>query len=399
MTLFENLPPEPSLLEYRQGAGTFPGTTVAFNGWTGNQNIRPFWLDQGYAGIHVMGRGPERTIYRSMTSESTLIFGRHCGYVKIENVTIQNGFAPGKQKAIFGGVDAANAPDLVPYTIHLKNCVIETARTADPDGHPEWPIFINQGDIILENCVIRSRNSNEHALYVHGFGRYGAYIINTVIDGVGAEGLKFTARPQARYYQDPGLLQYAGNAYTDGYHPIEQTQWIVVRNTQIHDWNQPWSWRGGAGMTVQGAGINVLVEDSAFVDFHELKPALAFDDSGVEHFGDGNIAGRSPANQDIIVRRTTLASGPGPSWYTNVARIGSLNPNSSVLTVKSALFEDCGIYGDHMMLSVSNCDNLRVRNCNTPAAAERARTFGVDTTHEAMLAYNGFRPVSQGYGN
>jgi hypothetical protein len=194
-------------------------------------------------------------------------------------------------------------------------------------------------------------------------------------------------------------LQYAGNAYTDGYHPIEQTQWIVVRNTQIHDWNQPWSWRGGAGMTVQGAGINVLIEDSAFVDFNELKPALAFDDSGVEHFGDGNIAGRSSANQNVIVRRTTLASGPGPSWYTNVVRIGSLNPNSPVKTVKSALFEDCGIYGDHMLLSVSNCDNLIVRGCNTPEAAARAAAHGVDTTHEAMLAYNGFRPVSQGYGN
>jgi hypothetical protein len=81
-------------------------------------------------------------------------------------------------------------------------------------------------------------------------------------------------------------------------------------------------------------------------------------------------------------------------------RIGSLNQNSPIKTVKSALFEDCGIYGDHMLLAVSNCDNLRVRGCNTPEAAARAQTHGVDTTHEAMLSYAGvFRPVSQGYGN
>lgn len=391
---------EPRLMPIRMRAGVHPGYTVAFTGWTGNRTIMPFWFARGFDGAHIIGDGPDKTIFRSLGSSSTLIFGRRCGYIKIEGCTIKTGYGAGKQKAISGGVDSANASNHIPYTIHLKNCVVEVDTTVDSDGRPEWPIFINQGDIILENVVIKSRNSNEHALYVHGFGKYGALILNCEIDGVGAEGLKFTARPQAQYYTVPGLLQYAEHAYWDGYHPVDQqVAKIVVKNTIIRDWNQPWSWRGGAGMTVQGAGLNVLIEDSAFVDFGEKKPALAIDDGGVEHFGDNNIPGMGPANGHVVVRRTTLASGPGDSWYSNVARIGSLNSHSTIKTVRSALFQDCGIYGDHMLLQVSNTDSLKVKNCNTPEAAARARAFGVNTDHEAKLSYPGvFRPISEGYG-
>ena len=397
MVLFEHLPPQPSLLELRIPAGTFPGYTIAFNGWTGNTRIPPFWFKKGFQGVHLICAGPDKTIFHAQNSEATFVLGRKCGYIKIENATIKNGSGPGKQKSIFGGVDSANASNLIPYTVHLKNCVLEIARTSDPDGHPEWPIFINQGDVILEDCIIRSANSNEHALYVHGFGKYGAYILNTVIDGVGAEGLKFTARPQWRYYQDPSILAAAKSAYTDGYHPIDQDNWIVVRNTVVKDWNQPWSWRGGAGMTLQGAGLNALIEDCAFVDFGENKPALGIDDSSVEHFGANNVAGIGPANGNLVCRRSIFASGPGPVWLGPVINIGSLI-NSSDKILASAEFDSCGIYGENMLLSIKGVDQLILNNCNNEIINQLAQTYGIDTSFEARLNYAGqLIPVSHGF--
>lgn len=396
---YDYLPPEPALKQIQLEGIRYPGFTVGFRGWTGNAFVPITWMREPYRGCHVKGV-PGKTVIRSETSEASLIFSRRCGYVKLEDIIIKSGRGAGKQKAIFGGVDAANATNFIPYTLHLKNCVIEADVTVDPDGHPEWLIFLNQGDLILENCLLRSRNTNEHALYMHGFGSEGCYIVNCELDGVGAEGFKFTARPQARYYQDPGLLAQAGNAYTDGYHPISQDKWIVVRGTTVRDWHQPWSWRGGAGMTVQGAGINVLVEDSSFVDFGETKPAIAFDDSGVEHFGQGNVGGTSPANGDCILRRCTFASGPGPSWYTNVLRFGTLIPGSPIQVARSILIEDCGVYGDHMMAAIGNIapNNVIVRRCNTPEANARAAALGVNTSFEAALSIGGFfGPISQGW--
>jgi hypothetical protein len=403
MVLYDNLPPVPENLKLVElGQREFPGWTVGYQGWTGNDFIPAFWLRQGFEGVHVRGRGPDRTVVRSLTSEASLILGRRVGYVKLEGMTFKTGFAAGKQKGIFAGVNAANKPNLVPYTLHLKDCVIEADVTGDPDGHPEWPLFINQGNVVLENVVIKSRISNEHGMYLHGIGPNGFYAVDCEIDGVGAEGFKFTARPMPQYYQDPALLALAKNAASDGYHPPPHETWIVLRRCKVRDWNQPHSWRGGAGLTGQGFGakVNMLVEDCSFVDFNELKPAIAFDDSGVEHFGDNDIGGGSPANGHVILRRSIFASGPGPAWYNPVLRFGSLLQSTPVQIARSITIEDCGVYGDHMLATIGNIspDLVVVRGCNNENINTRAAALGVDVTKEAMLSMAGFfGPISHGW--
>lgn len=404
MVLYDNIPPVPENLQQVQlGGQTLPGFTVGFRGWTGNRNIDPTWLRNGYAGVHVRGRGPDRTVIRSMSSEASLIMGRGVGYVKLEGMTIKNGFGSGKQKAIHAGLGSSNAPDLINYTLHLKDCVIEVDETNDNDARPEWLMFVDQGNVVLENVLFKSRNSNEHAFYLHGMGPNGCYIINSEIDGVGAEGAKFTARPQARYYQSPLLLAYAEHAYTGGFHPMAEDTWIVLRNTKIRDWHQPHSWRGGAGLTIQGVGanVNVLVDDCQFVDFNETKPAIAIDDGGVEHFGLGNIGGGSPANGHIILRNSIFASGPGPSWYNNVIRMGTIGSPVPIEIARSFVLRNCGVFGDHMLVSLSSMspERIMIDACNTERIKRLATELNVQPI-EAMMSLPGFfGPVSQGWNN
>lgn len=405
------VPPHPELLELPLTQSQLGGISVLEDHskvWTGNQlKIKPFWRARGFEGVHVINPSgnPDDVHVASSRYHSSIVIGRAAGYVKLEGLTIHTGTADGKQSAVFAGFDSANKPDLVPMTLHLVNCRIVV------DGQPEWGIFVNQCDVVLERCVLELRGTNEHALYVHGVARFGVTILDCLVDGVGAEGFKVTGRPQARYYVDQSLVSggVAKHALHDGYHPpLDPEARIIIRRSTVLDWNQPWSWRGGAGVCIQGAGMPVTIEDCVLVDHNgEVKGAAFFDDSGVEHFGwpeqDANgdglrDAGVPDAVGPIIIRRSILASGPSPQ---PLIRVGRISPALGRVA-PSILIEDCGLYGAGMRVELQDVGQVQIRGCNTAAIAARAEALdlGIDTTAaEPSIAIKGapWVPVSVGF--
>lgn len=392
---------QPKLLEISIGEGTFfeEGLSVVRHdhGWVPGTRIAPFWKDQGYDGVRLIGAGQDKTFLDGRGGENALLLSKHSGYVELVDLTIIGG----ARQAIFAGFDARGDVPRTPLTISLKRVLVKDSGVRWDEESTEWLVFTYGADIRIEDSIFDGENTNEHGVYAHGFFRFGAAIRGLEVLGIGAEALKFTNRPLFSAYLDPGGW-IGSHAHEDGVRGVDPgIAFIYVAHSKIRNWHQPQSWRGGAGMTVQGGGLNVVVTDCLFEAREgDWKPCIAIDDSGGEAYAQDGYAvqrrlGRAP-NGHIMVRRCLMKSaGTFGEWPqprpilrlgSNGTQLGEEHPLALSLTV-----EDCAILGDGSMIEVQRMPEHLVSfdNINTELMLEQAAEYGLEAPL-ADLNWNGY---------
>jgi hypothetical protein len=378
-------------------AGNLPSISVkpAGAGWTGQTvNFLPFWRYNGYDGVHIVGKGKDETIIGDHVPIS-LLLSRHGGCYVLENLSIKCGpvGGTGKGRGILVGNDAANVDDPVHTKLVLKNC-----RVFCPDEwRTAWGVHSYQTDLVYKDTIFDMKNSVEHASYAHGFSNKGALIERCEVTGVGAEGFKFTARPRTEYYPEGWDYSRSKHHEMDGMHPPlngpEQSA-IRIYHTTIRDWEQEWSWRGGGGVVIQGAGANVHLKGNQFYarDDHRRGRCIMIDDGGWEHFSPDGIAGEPPANGHILIEECLMVgAGSFEGTWPNaqpLVRIGKISGNlDSGQIARSFQMKDCGLYGPQTILEIQNMsDKWSYEDCNTEEVGAIAKTLIGDDWRLAEVA-------------
>lgn len=389
------------------GGAAYPGLTIALGSLSTPSNIKfepSSWA--GHSGLHFKGTDPlVRTKMQSTGYHTTVALGRNSGFIIFENIEFQTAIADGKRIHVWAGVDAPNKPDFVQATAMFVNCSW-TCPDIPSGKYGVWGLFTDQFDIILIDCEFHTQKLYEHAMYWHAFGQLGAYLNGVEVFASGAIGAQLTARPGPMYYTDPAKLAKAKHALPgpeeDWFHPTTGA-FVYMKDCTFRDWFQSWSWRGGAGAALQGAGVSMLFEDCRWLDFDDhSSPAVGMTNSGVEHFDPLGVAGDEPSMGDMIFRRCFLYAGPNgnANWppLVDMSAQGTLSPTIA----RSVTFEDCGLYGNRRRVTLRQVlnDDITVVGCNTPAIeAEASLVWGMDTTYEAQLHIDGgsFKPASQGH--
>lgn len=351
-------------------------------GWTGQTlTYQPFWKNLGYDGVHVCCPDPEnRAIFKADNATSTILLGRESGFVCFENVEIEAGFSGderGKGRAVFAGYDAINRDELLPFSVTFKNCVLRAPHQTT------WGVHSYGCDLHFEDSLLDFKLANEHAVYMHGFYREGFSFVRSHVQASGAEGLKFTGRPRTEFYPDGWDYSRSPHHQMDGMHPpVDGTENATIRvlHSTIEDWHQAWTWRGGGGIVVQGAGANVHVKGTKIIarSDHHLGRCLMIDDSGWEHFSPEGVGGEPPANGHVLIEDSMMvAAGPTPSPWRNpqpIVRVAHINSSGSTGAVaRSFQMLRCGIYGPETHVEIKNmaASNLAIEECNTAEVGAR----------------------------
>ncbi len=395
---FENLErnqgqaePTPNLLDIVLPAGPVPGFDVGWSGWTGSNraNYNPQeWLGAGYEGVRFLGSGRELShvvpeLAGSIAADSTVFVGRGCGIVRFEALTVHCA----TRKGIHVGFEGVGSP-IPPLTVEL----IDLDMIADPPAPGRthstvWGLFTYNAAVICKRVRFAMEYSAEHAFYAHGFSPPGVVWENVIVEAAGAECCKAVCRPGESLWH-PGCS-------------------VILRHCELRNWYQPHSWRGGAGLVAQGAGVNVMVSDTLFVGGDTPSRAKCimvdsepFRGNQPRHYGAlTGFPGGSPANGWVFINRCGVMAGPGPSWYSPMIRCAPNGDVGLVATARGVMIKDSNVYGDHLAVQLANIENGRVvvKDCNTPGLHSLAQALGMSTV-EAKLSYEGlFRDLSQGY--
>lgn len=374
----------PNLFVVNLAAGDHPGFDIDFPGWTGNQIKKKSsdWLSQGFDGVLFQGAGVGATRIRPQADDCIFV-GPHNGIVAFKDLSIGCKSVVGKGKALHMGLANPSGPVNPNFMASLENVEVYA------EGPAVWGLFGYQCDWSLKNVTFNLAPLHEHGLYAHGFARQGAYVERLTVNGVGAECLKFTARPSESRWVKGAAIQ--------------------VRNSTFKNWAQPWSWRGGAGFTAQGSSANILIENCRFYGGTTMDRGhcIMFDDSGKEFYGfvDG-VPGVGPANGHILIRNTGCAlNGVSDPWNNNISWVGSLDQSRTppITSAKSLTVDGCGYYGKNTLWNVSGRTGDLVAgrgtfsNCNTPQIRQLMANLGFRVDEETKIAGpGGLTPLSAG---
>ncbi len=384
-------PNEGKLMEIRLEEGDVPGLNL---GWVTTNGARRYnpqdWLSQGYAGVRFIGKGRDKTWIRNASWDSnTIAAGNFPGIVRLESLSIECA-TPDKGKGIHYGLPLAK--DGIPRgsvdpsrSLQLFDCNVNAADRFAGEGSSTWGIFTYNVDVVLESVTIDGAFNNEHNLYAHGTAGQGIFVKDCDFKSSGAEGLKLRS--------DSSETLWAGPLVT-----------VKVENTRFADWYQPWSWRGGAAIVVQGGAAHVDVKNCTF------HPGKGHDKAGdytrsycfaVSGEGDSYdiLTGRISegfGNGYVRLQNCLMeSSGPGPSWLKTIARVGS-NAGSQIPAM-GVLIKNCGIWGENMSVQIAqDIPFWAIEGCNTERIAEYARAnYGMAAEHEAVYFSNGLKPISE----
>ncbi len=368
-----------NLYEVRLPAGDTLGFSIAFPGYSGHaKKYDPAeWLSKGYQGVRFIGH-PEGTHIRPGNADATVLVDRHPGSVSFEGVTIHCG----KRQGIFFGLEHKSLPTEPLFKLKLRgSTVLADTPTSGSQHSTVWGNFSYQADLDFEDVVFEMERSAEHASYAHGFSQKGLRWKRVKVNASGAEGCKVR--------NSPSETRFVKGAT------------VALQDCSFKAWNQPWSWRGGAGVVLQGSGCNLLVERCAFwgrAPGNSHSRCLMVDDSSGDFYSaDTGAVGRGFANGHIIVRDSGFTGAEGPEWLSPILRIGSLGSGQKV--ARSVLIERSAFYGKNLSLQLSDVPaaKLTVKGCNTPALRDFAAAVGFETAHEALLPLAGrVVPVSHG---
>lgn len=348
--------------------------------------FHPWWLEAGYDGIEVVGHSDGTTIEAgpSVGAEAAVLLGKGCGWVQFTNLAIRGG----RRQAIFAGYDARGAHGPIEsLTVALDRCTVEDSGT---QGDTEWLCSSYQTDWVISDCRINGAGANEHCFYPRGWSRYGFAMRGTRLEGIGAEGVKISGRPSIDYYPEGGWV--GNHAEEDGVHPVDPAQaYVYIGHSQFRDWHQPHSWRGGAGMTVQGGGLNVLIESSLFkARPGDHKPCLGIDDSGGEGFGPDMLAaarrpGVPPVGHVLIRDCAFQTQGiTDTEWpqHVPVVRVGYNGTQSfgeEHPIVRSFTMKRSAVLGEATYMELKRCNGAgSLESINTPEVLAKAAEWGLE---------------------
>lgn len=363
----------PKLHEIRLPAGDVPGFSIAFKG-DHKVNLDPQeWLGQGFDGVRFIGAGRGATHLRAEDGyhDSTLFVGPHPGIVQLEALSLH----VAKRKAWHMGL--ALQP-LYPKFKAIARDIEVVADGTNPDGGRRvWGFFSYQADIDFEHVTFDTADLAEHASYAHGgWGATGARWKNVTVNGCGSQGFK------VRFDATEGRWVKGAK--------------VVVQDCSFKGFGQPWGWRGGAGIVVEGGNSDVLVQRCGFYGRPGNFRCLMVDD-GAGAFRAGNAP---VANGVIVVDACGFTGGPGSESYSPIMRVGSTAQNPTWPTAKAVLVQGCAVYGERTLGQFSHipAGKLKVTGCNTPQLKDIANAYGFDTTHQSQLVGNAgvFVPFNAG---
>lgn len=380
-------PMTPNLFEVRFGSKDVPAFDVGLDGsgWAGPGRQR-FDVPPGYDGIRFIGAGPERTNVRPKgpswdSFNATVNVDPGVGVVVFEDMAVHVNPRP-KGKAIHAGF----GPYQDHFAVHLRgtDMVAEPA----PDGRMgTWGLFTYQAEVVVDGGTWYLEWITEHGAYMHGANGVGARVEGLSIKGVGAEGFKIATRPSEVLFK-PGVAHF--------------------KNVEVRNWHQPHSWRGGAGLTFQGTGLDVFVERCLL--HGETAPrgrCLAVDDGGWDHYGVDGVphSKERGANGRVLVRDVGMGGFGNDWWGVPLLRCGPLGVPDGTFTADSFRMVRCAALGYGTKVEIAPAerggvkgDRVVVERCNTDRERGFAHATGVATQEdEAMLGWvGGWNPVSEG---
>lgn len=363
----------PRLKELRLGPGDHPGFSIGFKG-DHKLNLDPAeWIDAGFDGIRIIGAGRGLTRIRAEDGyhDSTLFVGPHNGIVQLESLTLH----VAKRKGWHMGL--AKQPLYPKFCARARDLEMVADGTNQDGGRRAWGLFTYQCDQDLEDCVFETTDLAEHADYAHGgWAKLGRRWSRVEVHGSGSQGSK------TRFDASEGVwVRGAKNVYQD---------------CMFKGFGQPWGWRGGAGIVVEGGMSDVLIERCGFFGRPGEFRCLMIDDGA----GSFRAMNAPHANGWVIVRASGFTGGPGSASYSPIMRVGSTAVNSTWPTAKGVLVQGCAVYGERTLGQFGQIPvgKLKAQGCNTPQLKDIATGYGFDTTHQSQLVGNAgvFVPFSAG---
>lgn len=345
-------------------------------GWISDAHDRDAIPFQEGSNVRLKGLGKGLTIIKpDVPSDNATI---QVGNVKNATLTIEGcTIYCGKRAAIHAGLEAPGYQGSL--TLRLIDCEIVAEEPESGYGNTSvWGVFAYNLRLEMTRVTFKCKHLAEHAVYLHN--GTGAEINRCEVEATGSEGFKFTCRDH------------------EGASPPDKAR-IHIKSCTIAQWHQMWAWRGGAGIVIQGARMNILIEDCVLISPPNSDRCLMIDDGGDDRPTDG-----SSPNGWVIVRRTaiTCPSGANGTNYPPMVRIGSLILGEDLSVVTGALFKNCGIWSKWLSLQISwgavPAGRFRVQGCNTKFIKHAAQARGIWTGDEAQIPlHDRLLPISEGY--
>ena len=369
----------PNLLPIHLPPGRFPGAALAHVGWTGLQEHDAWWLSAGYDGLALIGHPSGTHVMPSDSSDACLVVSHHARHVRFEGLI----FHAGRQMVAMLGSLSSNAPSKRSLRCEFQGCVFTDEDRPDyaDSKRAKWGLQSYQADLVFEGCTWSLPSISEHGLYCHGFSKEGVLVDRCTVEAVGAEGLKFTARPAAQYY--PPEVPPGKHAAIDGVHPARGAS-IVIKQSVIEGYARE-GW--GGGVVVQGSGANVAIKQSSITSNTD-RPAFAMDAGGIEHFSPHGVAGKGPGNGYLALSNSVFVAH-GPEHVP-----GGVNVLRAV-SARGVNIRWCGVWGPGTRAELRETGPAQIQGCNTPELAEQAAHREIETAGDPLVLPAGV-PFSEG---
>jgi hypothetical protein len=173
---------------------------------------------------------------------------------------------------------------------------------------------------------------------------------------------------------------------------------IIIKRCKFFDWHQEWSWRGGAGIVLQGGASDVLISQCLFIGGRYESATSHYNDRShaIEIVAEANSWGANYGNGHVWIKECAVKGKSLVDWNNSLVRVA--RNSGTQWAARSLLIERCGLYGPKMLVAVGQvpAGMSVVRGCNTPEIKQKL--FGVfDTSVEAMIpTATRMVPVSEG---
>lgn len=366
------------LYDYNLPAGNNGSINI---GWWHNgasTNLDPNqWLSGGFDGVRFRGQGVDVSHLRCDSWDGiTLAVKQHNGVVELRDLTLHTGY---NQATAFGEQNLAKkiSPK---FLLRLVN--VKVVADVINGQRPKWLVFGYQADLHMQNVTIIGKEAVEHGTYLHGFAHYGALLQGVRYKSCGAECFKVRSDSTETAWVGPQAK-------------------IIIQGSVFKDWFQPWSWRGGAAVVLQGAAADITIDGALFkpgpghavANGFQRSKAIMISSEGSSYDIDTGSQSTGHGNGNVVVRNVYASGNAGPSWYSPIIRVGRNGGNQ--FAGKSFGVSDSGAWGDHLSLQVGQVDGWGLSGNNTQAIKDKAQIFGLDTTFEASYIEGGVWPFSR----